>query len=208
MGDTVRSDGNACVQGVYLCGRIDSAGCQCQKSQVIGNPGKRSTREEHRARMSRAEEMLFKEGWTPSQAIRSLAAQENIGARQAARYVHTVRKLYAQAAAMAPSTSTDELLLLLRARSAQSVAGEEPDWKASAKFLELEARIRGLLDQRTRLTVEGTITHQHVPALEAASEEELAALAAFHAARERRLAAEDAGAPVAGQLPALATTGD
>lgn len=172
---------------------------------MVGNPGRKATREEHRARMSRAEEMLFKEGWTASQAIRSLAAQEGIGARQAARYVHTVRRLYAQAAALAPSTTTDELLLLLRARSAQCVAGEEPDWKASAKFLELEARIRGLLDQRTRLTVEGTITHQHVPALEGASDEEIAALALFHQARERRLAAEQA-AP-AGKLGELAAGG-
>lgn len=162
-----------------------------------------ATRDEHRARMQRAENLLVELGFLPVPASRKLAAECGISERQAFRYCRAVRTIYANAAKNVPGSTPEEILALLRTRSVQCIQGEEPDWKASAKFMELEMRALGMLDARTRLTVEGTITHQHVPALEAASEEELQALAAFHAARERRLAAEDAGAPVAGQLPAL-----
>lgn len=165
-----------------------------------------ATREEHQARMRRAEQLLAEDGFAPANAARKLADECKISERQAFRYCRAIRVIYANAAKNVPGSTVEETLGLLRTRSIQCIQGDDPDWKASAKFMELEMRARGMLDARTRVTVEGTITHQHVPALEGASEEELAALAAFHAARERRLAAEDAAAPV-GVLPALGTAG-
>ena len=171
---------------------------------VLAFPRPRVTRDEHRARMLQAERMLFEEGWSTTRVERRLAEEHQITARQARRYVHAVRTIYKQRAAASPAASMDELLILLRARAAQSIVGDEPDWKASVKALELEARIRGLLDRRSTVTVQGTIGLQPLPALDGASDEEIAALAAFHDARARRLAAQ---AEVVGQLPALTRDG-
>ena len=170
---------------------------------------RKATREEHRARMQHAERLLFKEGWMPAQAVRALAAEYNIGAPQAHRYCKAVRALYAQAADADPATSVPELIALLRARAAQAISGPDPDYKASVKALELEARIRGLLDRKSTVDVNISATVQHVAALDGLSPEALEALARFHqlAARDR-----EADAPqivgAAGELPVQASHTD
>jgi hypothetical protein len=70
------------------------------------------------------------------------------------------------------------------------LSGAEPDHKARIKALELYARMRGWLDRKSTVTVQGSVTVEHMPALAGASDEEIAALQAFHDARQRRLAAE------------------
>ena len=167
---------------------------------LVRLPRPRITREEHKARMSRAEELLFSSGWSPSVASRMLAAECKCSERQAFRYVRAVRAIYAKASQHAPGSTTEELLTILRARSVQCTEGDEPDWKASIKALELEARIRGLLDRKSTVTVQGTVGLQPLPALEGASEEELALLAQLHAARERRLAGVGEVVATAGEL--------
>ena len=154
--------------------------------------------------MAPAEEMLFKEGWQATHAARLLASRYGCSVSQAMRYVKAVRKLYEQSAAASGAGSVAEMITLLQAKAALCVQGEEPDWKASAKFLELAARLQGWLDRRSTVTVQGTIGLQPLPALEGASDEEIALLAQYHDARARRLAAQ---AEVVGQLPALTKDG-
>lgn len=159
--------------------------------------------------MLKAETMLFTEGWRASLAARKLAADEGCSERQSWRYIRAVRALYKHAADKEPAGSVEEMIVLLHSKAALCVQGEEPDWKASAKFLELAARLQGWLDRRSTVTVQGTIGLQPLPALEGASDEEIAALAAFHDARARRLAqqAEGAQAETVGQLAPLTRDG-
>ena len=176
---------------------------------VLAFPRSRVTREEHRERMAAAEEMLFKEGWQATHAARLLASRYGCSVSQAMRYVKAVRKLYEQSAAASGAGSVAEMITLLQAKAALCVQGDEPDWKASAKFLELAARLQGWLDRRSTVTVQGTIGLQPLPALDGASDEEIALLAQYHDARAKRLAAAAEEQPaVVGELPALAGRDD
>ena len=151
--------------------------------------------------MQRAEQMLFSEGWDGPSAVRKMVAECNISARQAHRYVRAVRALYAQASDAQPASSVPELLAILRARAAQAISGPDPDYKASVKALELEARIRGLLDRRSTVDVNINATVAHLPALDGLSGEALEALARFHQLAQRDREAEGTQiVAVAGEL--------
>lgn len=154
--------------------------------------------------MRDAEEMLFSGGWRPQHAARMLAQKHDCSVRQAHRYVTAVRALYRQASERTPGTTLEEMCTILQATAAQAKQLPEPDMKAAIKAYELAARLQGWLDRRSTVTVQGTIGLQPLPALEGASDEEIALLAQYHDARARRLAAQ---AEVVGQLPALTKDG-
>ncbi len=164
----------------------------------------RSTREEHTARMREAERRLIS-GQHPAVVERFLVEEHGVCHRQARRYIRAVRSVY-KAHAAEDLLSQDEMLRTLLVRADAAVDGAEPDHKASIKALELYARLRGWLDRKSTLTVQGSITVAAMPALQGASEEEIAALAAFHDARSRRLASEQT-VDVVGSLGALPDTG-
>lgn len=152
------------------------------------------TREEHQARMQRAETLLADAGWLAAPAARQLASEARCGERQAWRYIRAVRTIYANAAKASDALPTpyERQMVLLRTADA-CVQGADPDWKARVKCLELSARMAGLLDTRSHVTIDQRVTVGHVSALDGLSGDALAALAEFH-----RLAARDkAGATLA-----------
>lgn len=150
--------------------------------------------------MRRAEVAVLEHGASPSVAARALADELGIKPRQAFRYVKAVRARFASDLASMPGATLEETIASLESRAVACITCAEPDWKASAKFTELACRLRGWLDRRSTVTVQGTIGLQPLPALEGASDEEIAALAAFHDARARRLASEASAPTVVGFL--------
>lgn len=150
----------------------------------------RVTRDLHRVRLADAEAMLFDQGWHPTQAARKLAVKHECSVRQAHRYVATVRALYRQGAANIPAHNIDETVALLHALSAQAKQGADPDYKASIKAIELACRLRGWLDRKSTVTVDGSVqvTHALQHKVDALSTAERLALAAFQLARDLRVA--------------------
>ena len=152
----------------------------------VSTHGGRATREEHIAYMRRAEVAVLEHGASPSVAARALADELGIKPRQAFRYVKAVRARFASDLASMPGATLEETIASLESRAAASIQGDEPDWKASAKFTELACRLRGWLDKRSTVTVTGSLTVAHTHALDGASDAEIAALQAYHAARALR----------------------
>jgi hypothetical protein len=138
--------------------------------------------------MSETERRLVVQGQHATAVERDMAAEHGITHRQARRYIRAVRKLYA-ARATEDAMTVDEMLGLLLSRSVACTTTDDPDWKASAKFLEQYARMRGWLDKRSTVSVQVSGAVQHLHQLDGASDAEIAALQAFHAARQARLEA-------------------
>ena len=151
------------------------------------------------ARMKRAEQLLAVDGRSPARTARTVADEHKCSLRQSWRYVRAVRKIYASRGDE-DLLEPNECMRVLLARSEGAIAAPKPDYSASVKALEVYARLRGWLDRKSTVTVQGTIGLQPLPALEGASDEEIAALAAFHDARARRLASEASAPTVVGFL--------
>ncbi len=148
----------------------------------------RATREEHLTRMQKTVRLLTVDGRSPARTAATIAEEHECSQRQAWRYIRAVRKLYA-ARAIEDQLSLEEHLRILLARSEDALAGAKPDYSASVKALELYARMRGWLDKRSTVNVNVNGTVQHVHALDGASDAEIAALQAYHAALRARLEA-------------------
>lgn len=160
---------------------------------ALGSTLRLASRDESRARMRETEQLLMVAGKHPTAVEHELVERHAISHRQARRYIRAVRRIYSQHASE-DALSIDEMLALLLARSDAALAGDEPDYKASIKALEQYARMRGWLDKRSTVTVTGSLTVAHTHALDGASDAEIAALQAYHAARALREASgTDAG---------------
>lgn len=140
--------------------------------------------------MRRAEQLLLDCGWAAEQAARKLAAECGCCVRQAHRYIRAVRAIYAHAGNASDALPTPfEVHVQLASLAAEARSAAEPDYKAAVKAIELSMRARGWLDRKStvQVNVNGTVTH--IPALQGASDAEIAALQAYHAALRARLEA-------------------
>jgi hypothetical protein len=157
---------------------------------LVQLPRRKATRDEHMARWRRAQQLLVEHAEHPVEATRIMAEEFGVQPRQAHRYMRAARMVFARELQRSPATTPQEMIAILQHKAHACVQGDDPDWKASVKALELICRLNGWLDRKSTVTVQGSVTVEHMPALAGASDEEIAALQAFHDARQRRLAAE------------------